>query len=175
MALSFVEFSLSSSSIIRQYPELASTTENTLAFGILDTIPLTVVVGEMFTLNGLVKISGVYACVYPAIGLTTVTMLLTHSVDSLTFLMTFSFSIFSSSALTFSRTVTGTLQGGWTTGLYERSVVMWCVTPSMLPQCSCVSALTSFTMKCMYIVTITNNSNNVTSPLHLVLRKVASS
>ena len=63
-----LSLALSSSSIIRQYPELASTTENTLAFGILDTIPLTVVVGEMFTLNGLVKISGVYACVYLAIG-----------------------------------------------------------------------------------------------------------
>ena len=37
---------LSLSSMTCQYPELASRTENTLAFGILDTISSTAVVGK---------------------------------------------------------------------------------------------------------------------------------
>ena len=120
-----------SSSFICQYPDVASRTENTLAFGMRARTSSMVCMGYCTLLIALFGPRQMRRLLF---GFLAVTMLLTHFVGSCTLLIMSSCSILFSSSFTLLRSATGTQRGGCITGVCLGSIFMLCSTWLMHPR-----------------------------------------
>ena len=108
-----------------QYPEVASRTENSFAWGISATTFSTVVIGKCSLLIASFESRGSMH-MGSLLGFTTATMLFTQSVSSFCLTTTSAFYIRSSFSLIFSLRKTGTFRGGCTTGEMLESTLILC-------------------------------------------------
>ena len=124
--LNMQNFELASSNFTCQYPEVASRTENTFAWGRSATTSSIVVIGKCSLLIASFKSCGSMH-MRRLLGFMTATMLFTQSVGSFCLTTTSAFSIRSSSSLMFSLRETGTFRGGCTTGEMLESTLIVCL------------------------------------------------